>query len=156
MTNERHEMQIEDALATLRDTAPVPPVDPAREQALFEAFEAHHARPRPSARRATWVWAAAAASMTITLGLGRIGIREAPSVETTPDAPVDLAGFVPWPGAYALPPLESGELRRVDLPRAALPTLGLVAPVSAAAVVPAEVVIGQDGLARLVRLVRQQ
>jgi hypothetical protein len=153
MTNERHDMPIEDALARLRETASVPQADPGRERALLEAFDAHHARPRP--RRATWVWTAAAASLALAIGLGRLGVSDAPQVET-PDVSVDLAGFVPWPGAFALPPLESGELRRVDLPRAALPALGLTAPASAAAVVPADVVIGQDGLARAVRLVRQQ
>jgi hypothetical protein len=156
MSSELRDTHIDQALATIRETTAVPPVDPGRERALMNAFDAHHARPRRPARRATWVWTAAAASMALAIGLGRLGVSDATPVETTSDAPADLAGFVPWPGAFALPPLESGELRRVDLPRAALPALGLTAPASAAAVVPADVVIGQDGLARAVRLVRQQ
>jgi hypothetical protein len=155
MSSELRDTHIDQALATIRETTAVPPVDPGRERALMNAFDAHHARPRRPARRATWVWTAAAASLALAIGLGRLGVSDAPQVET-PDVSVDLAGFVPWPGAFALPPLESGELRRVDLPRAALPALGLTAPASAAAVVPADVVIGQDGLARAVRLVRQQ
>jgi hypothetical protein len=65
------------------------------------------------------------------------------------NAPTD---FVPWPGAAARPPFESGELVRIDLPASVLPSLGLWSPAAPDAVVQADVVIGQDGYARAVRL----
>lgn len=60
--------------------------------------------------------------------------------------------FVPWPGAAARPPFESGELVRIDLPASVLHSLGLWSPAAPDAVVQADVVIGQDGYARAVRL----
>jgi hypothetical protein len=54
----------------------------------------------------------------------------------------DVTEFVAWPGAAAWPPFESGELIRVEL------------SVDGDAVVEADVLVGQDGFARAVRLVR--
>jgi hypothetical protein len=73
------------------------------------------------------------------------GIRR----QLSANAPTD---FVPWPGAAARPPFESGELVRIDLPASVLPSLGLWSPAAPDAVVQADVVIGQDGYARAVRL----
>ena len=156
MTDDHHDTQIGQALSTLRENTAVPPADPDRERALLAAFDAHWARPRPAVRRSVWVWTAAAASLAVTLALGRLGMSSPPPLDRTTDPTLDLAGFVPWPGADALPPLESGELRRIELPRSALTALGLSLPPSAVSVVPADIVIGQDGLARAVRLVHQQ
>lgn len=63
--------------------------------------------------------------------------------------------FVSLPGAAAWPPLESGELMRVELPIGVLPSLGLSAPGAGDGFVPADVLIGQDGFARAVRLVHR-
>jgi hypothetical protein len=98
---------------------------------------------------------AAAALVVTTLVLDRFIVTRAPQVgSAAPDPPAEMAGFVPWPGSDAWPPFESGELMRVDLPVSALPALGLLPPASAAGVVPAEIVVGQDGFARAVRLVQ--
>jgi hypothetical protein len=60
--------------------------------------------------------------------------------------------FVLWPGAAELPTFESGHLMRMEVPVSALPSLGLVPPATHAAVVQADVLVGQDGLPRAVRL----
>lgn len=154
MTNERSEAQISDALSRLRDGIEVPPIDPEREQALLAAFDAHWARPRPRIGR--WVWtAAAAASIAVAVALDWVVVTHTPrdGVERS-DAVVDMAGFVPWPGAETWPPFESGSLMRVDLPVSSLPALGLWPPPSAGSVVQADIVVGQDGFARAVRLVQ--
>ena len=158
MTDDRFDSQLSDALAQLRRTTDIPTAEPDRERALLAAFDAHWARPRRSFRRVAWVWTAAAASMAMAFGVGRFVVMDTPAWPTTTiatDRPPDMTGFVAWPGAHALPPLERGELLRIDLPREALPALGLFAPLSTASVVPADIVIGQDGLARAVRLVQQ-
>jgi hypothetical protein len=59
--------------------------------------------------------------------------------------------FVPWPGAADLPAFESGQLMRVRLPASVAVALGLK-PAGQAGVVQADVLIGQDGFARAVRL----
>ena len=57
------------------------------------------------------------------------------------DETADSTEFVAWPGATAGPPFESGELIRIDIP-------------TEVGVVQAEVLVGQDGFARAVRLVQ--
>jgi hypothetical protein len=65
--------------------------------------------------------------------------------------------FISWPGAAALPSLESGEVVRTELPASVIPLLGLPSEVRAAgAMVPADVIVGQDGRPRAVRLVSDQ
>jgi hypothetical protein len=151
------ETGIVDALARLRESVEVPPIDPARESALLAAFDAHRARPR---RSLFPVWTAAAALILVTVSLNWLVVRKTPSANVVnvvnADPAIDLAGFVAWPGASAWPPFESGSLIRVELPVSMLPTLGLSAPSSATGLVPADIVVGQDGLARAVRLVQQQ
>jgi len=64
------------------------------------------------------------------------------------------AGFVPVPAAAALPRFESGVIVRVALPVTALPSYGIdISPASSGQPVEADVLLGQDGLARAIRLV---
>ena len=150
---ERQETWLTSALSKRDAEIDVPAIDPAREQALLDAFDAHWDGRRRAPRR--WTWTAAAAMAAVTVTLGWFGVHRAPrTVSEMPDRAVDVTGFVPWPGTQALPPLESGELVRIGLPVSALPALGLAPPASAVAVVQADIVVGQDGFARAVRLVQ--
>lgn len=144
------------ALLRLADETVVPPLDPSREAALLTAFDA--ARRQPSRVRVHaryWSISAAlaiAAGVLVAIAIGRGAARSInPSV--LPSHPVAVGEFVPWPGARDLPPLESGELVRVDLPVSMLPALGMLPPATRQTVVKADVIVGQDGLARAVRLV---
>jgi hypothetical protein len=164
MKNDRDDTKIGEALRLLRHGVEVPPLDPARERALLAAFDAYGARPRTGdlwrksprvAGRGRWAWmTAAAASIAIAVTLDLMVVKNAPGGGAKPEAIVDVTDFVPWPGAQAWPPFESGELMRVDLPVSALPALGLWPPSPAAGVVQADIVVGQDGFARAVRLVQ--
>ena len=49
--------------------------------------------------------------------------------------------------------MESGSLVRMDVPASMLPSLGLAPAANLLARVRADVIVGQDGLARAVRLV---
>jgi hypothetical protein len=152
-TDERYDTHMNDALARLRRTVEIPPTDPVREQALLAAFDAHWTQPRRKASR--WTWSTAAALTATIFALIWLVATNAPRVEPVPAGPAsDLAGFVPWPGSDGFPPFESGSLVRVDLPVSALPALGLPAPFSTVSVVQADIVVGQDGFARAVRLVQ--
>ena len=131
----------------------VPPIDPEREQALLAAFDAHWARPRPRSSR--WSLGTAAALTAAVVGLNWLVVSNTPRVDPVPAEPAfDMTGFVPWPGAEAWPRFESGSLVRVDLPVSALIALGLPVPLSTASVMQADIVVGQDGFARAVRLVQ--
>jgi hypothetical protein len=164
MKNDRDDTRISESLRWLRHDVEVPPLDPAREQALLAAFDAHRARPpagdlRPRSPQVAsvggWAWmTAAAASLVIAVALDWLVVKNTPAGGARPDASLDVSDFVAWPGAQAWPPFESGKLMRVDLPVSALPALGLWPPPSAASVVEADIVVGQDGFARAVRIVR--
>ena len=105
-------------------------------------------------------WFAAAAVLVMVVGLAAAWrtVRSQPAANdaytVAEDAPSE---FVPWPGAAALPAFESGQLVRTELPASVLPLLGISrADAPADGHVTADVLYGQDGLARAVRLVRVQ
>jgi len=123
----------------------VPEQNDVRLGRLLAIFDA----PRPQPRRnAMSVGLSLAASILIIVGLSVGGGSDAPKpsasgVVAVPPAPAGTAenAFVVLPGALALPRLESGQVIRVELP-------------SADGAIQADVLIGQDGLARAVRLVQ--
>lgn len=64
-------------------------------------------------------------------------------------------GFVPLPIAAGLPDFESGEIVRVEIPVASLPSYGIeIVPDAKRTPVQADLLVGQDGQARAIRLVR--
>lgn len=68
---------------------------------------------------------------------------------------VRAEGFQPLPTATGLPPFESGEIVRVDVPVMSLPVYGIEIPPDArSSIVKADFLIGQDRVARAIRLVR--
>jgi hypothetical protein len=92
------------------------------------------------------------------------GFEAAPTADGAPGrrpAPRRLARgaaraeFVAWPGARALPAFESGQLVRTELPVSVVPLLGLrVEALPEGGTVAADVIVGQDGMPRAVRLAR--
>jgi hypothetical protein len=154
------------ALRHLARHTTVPQVDRTREAQLLAAFDAI---PRPRRPRSWWWWTTGLASATTAL----IVMSALPLGHDRPDVPPpgrlshgpqagtadvppqrDATGeFVAWPGTAGLPPLESGQLVRVELPVSVLATLGLRPPASRRTAVRADLLVGQDGLTRAVRLV---
>ena len=60
------------------------------------------------------------------------------------------------PDAVGLPAFESGNIVRIEVPVAELPAYGLKIPAAAArSNVEADVLVGQDGQARAIRLVSE-
>jgi hypothetical protein len=167
--HDEHHDRIVDLLRAVDRSIEVPPPDPLREATLLAAFdESGHMAARTDRRPAfgsvrRWIPIAAplalAAAVTwlwVKTAVPPAPLRSQPLTSAVATPPPDLNEFVMWPGAAALPPLESGQLVRVELPASALPSLGLFPPASADIVVRADVVVGQDGLARAVRLVRER
>jgi hypothetical protein len=166
---ERHDDAIDPDLAQAfrrLNAAAVPPVDPAREAALLAAFDAEYGVSRPK-RRDYWYLSAfaAAAAVLIAVGIspaltGRHGPLPDGPAHVSP-APSPTRGvqsdppseFVIVPEASALPPMESGTLVRVHLPAAELSSYGVTPPPGQTSVVTADLIVGQDGLTRAVRIV---
>ena len=142
------------ALRQLAQSAKVPPLDPDRERALLEAFDKAQTEQRvPAARAGVWRHAAAAALLAVAATMAWVIVgRSGRSPGAPVVAPLTTTEFVLWPGAAELPTFESGHLMRMEVPVSALPSLGLVPPATHAAVVQADVLVGQDGLPRAVRL----
>jgi hypothetical protein len=67
---------------------------------------------------------------------------------------IRVEGFVMLPAALGLPDFESGEIVRMELPIASLPAYGIeIEPDARATPVEADLLVGQDGQARAIRLV---
>jgi hypothetical protein len=77
------------------------------------------------------------------------GVRRAASPIIRPE------GFVALPSAAGLPAFESGEIVRVEVPVTSLPMYGIdITPDARGPAVEADFLVGQDGQARAIRLVR--
>jgi hypothetical protein len=79
--------------------------------------------------------------------------RGRPAARRVAPAPVQAVGFVPIPSAAGLPDFESGEIVRMGIEITALPNYGLEIPSGAQSAIQADLLIGQDGQARAIRLV---
>jgi hypothetical protein len=136
-----------------RATADARP-SPALEGQLLAAFAARHQADRVTRRGWRRQGIAAAAVLTV-VAAGLFAIRDdvqraRPNGGDT--QAVFESEFHPWPGADALPAFESGQLVRMELPATVLPLLGIVPPMAVTTeTVEADVLVGQDGLARAVR-----
>jgi hypothetical protein len=140
---------LSELLRELADAARSLDPDPGVDERVMAAFDAAWGAPARHRHR-RWLGLAAAAIVVLGCGATWSAVRRtAPAAGLAP-APSE---FVPWPGAATLPPFESGELVRTDLPVSVLPSLGLALPATRAAAVKADVIVGQDGFARAVRLV---
>jgi len=143
--------ELKEALKRLVETSPRH-ASPGAEQRLVEAF-------RKRRRRRVTVWAyGAAAAACLALALGWFWVRHSPPVQTNTTA--DESYYAAPPGFVALPyaqsgvPLEEAVIVRVEVHPAELTMLGM--PVPSAHVsgrISADLLVGQDGVARAVRFV---
>ena len=115
-----------------------------------EFDRAHRLRRR---KRISWMSAGAmAASLVVVAVLELQPPRQPPASPPAPLASVD--GFVAIPYTAPLAPYENIRVVRMEVPVAALVAAGLpVQTPDAGALAQADVVVGQDGRARAVRLV---
>jgi hypothetical protein len=119
-------------------------------------------------RRRARVWSSFGAAAALAAGLAVfVWVREVPKSAAAPAvAPVAAAtvaadadedpeaNFYPLPEAEALPAAESAVVVQVQLPAASLRLMGVPLDEEADSPVQAELLLGQDGLARGVRLVQ--
>ena len=76
-----------------------------------------------------------------------------PAHRAEPARVVSPSGFVELPWSAGLPAFESGEIVRMEVPVASLPAYGIDISSGADRPVEADILIGQDGFARAIRLV---
>ena len=152
-----HNGDLRARLRELADAADGRLPSPRVEAALMRAFAGAHA-PRPAviAPRLPWFRAVAAcATLAALVAVLVLQVRNVPrSVPVPAAAAVALPdGFIEVPGAASLPRLESARIVRYELPLAALPAYGLeIAPGAERRAVEADLLIGQDGYTRAIRL----
>jgi len=162
---------VSSALRRLAEEQKVPVWSERELQKLLASFDTCRPRPR---HLTIGVRLSLAASILIIVGLS-VGVRrEVPAGSSQgvaamlappmgADSTFDVAqvspersraaAFVILPGATALPRLESGRVIRIEISESELSSVGLWPSIHAGAV-QADVLVGQDGLARAVRLVQ--
>jgi len=126
---------------------------------LAELRAGRRSRRLGGAARAIGLAMAASLAMVIALSMllaaRRLANLSDPHVTSTPPGEVTTA-FLPLP--YSAVPYTSAQIVRLDVPRASMIPFGLItadaAPYVEAQTVVAEVLVGEDGLARAVRFVR--
>ncbi len=120
-----------------------------------------------SRRHRVRVWTSYAGAAAVAAGIALLlWVREAPrpaaagpaaaamaTVPVAADEETD-AGFYPLPEAEALPDVENAMVVRVQMPVSSLRLMGFPLDEERADEVQAELLLGQDGLARGVRLVQ--
>jgi hypothetical protein len=108
------------------------------------------------------VGALGVAALVVAFAAGALKVRPLNSGEPTSVQPVNEVTTAFLPLAYSSVPITDGHVVRMEVPRASLVSFGLL-PADAAEItdstrvgtVIADVVIGDDGLARAVRFVRR-
>src|SRR5581483_6993754 len=95
----------------------------------------------------------AIALVAAAVSLSRIRPEMPPRVSRERPESVSPAEFLPLPVAQSAMPLESGQVLRMRLPRSALTAFGLPVDGQYAAPVQADVLFGEDGVARAIRFV---
>lgn len=126
------------------------------EARLLTEFRRHSRLRRMRAWMSVASIGAIAATISVLVWIGPLAAHKPASSASDANTIADetAAGFYPLPDADALPPVESAMVVRVQLPVASLELIGF--PINqdrASERVEAEVLLGQDGLARGVRLV---
>lgn len=154
-----NEQEVIAALRALSDATPGLDA-PAMEGRLLAAFSQRRAASHARARRMGVWWAAAAVLVLVcSSGAWWLGQRRAlvvataqPSLETAIGGP--LSDFIALPGAAALPAFERGDIVRIEVPLISLPAYGIeILPDATPTIVPADLLVGQDGVPRAIRLV---
>ena len=148
------ERELLDGLQALSSAGPVQAPAYVEDRLLTEFRRQSRLR-----RARAWMSAASvgavAAAIAVLLWIVPLAPRHSASPSDTPAMADDAtAGFYPLPDAEALPPVESAMVVRVQMPMASLELIGF--PINqdrASDRIEAEVLLGQDGLARGVRLV---
>jgi hypothetical protein len=136
-----------DLIDNLRRLASALPreASPRVEQKLIAAFRERQPRKIPA-----WVFAAAAcAVLALALALAHKPLRPAKALDVYLPS-----GFVALPYSQSGVPMESAVVIRVRIRPAELSSMGVAVPAAAStARLQADVLVGQDGVARAVRLV---
>lgn len=144
----------------------------ALETRLLAAFEQHRAAMTKPARggagtlgfaRRRWVMWPAAAGLAVAAGavgwliVARPPHRAAAPAPAPPAGVVELVGFQPLPQAVTLPDFDSGEIVRTEIAVTALPVYGVgIPPGAAGGAVKVDLLVGQDGYPRAIRLVTEE
>ena len=143
--NQQQERALNAGLKALARATRDASAGPAVEAAVLAQMQR---RPKPARAGRRWLPVAAALILASASGVWLTRKADAPVSTIQP------AGFVEIPGTAYLPPMESGAIIRVALPVTELPSYGIqIVPDILTNAVEADLLVGQDGLARAIRLV---
>jgi hypothetical protein len=142
----QEELEIRERLRTLAAADDALSAPPELETRLVEAFRNRQSRP-PRAR--AWAVAAVAAGLALASALLTSRAPLAPA----PAADLEDTAFVPLTYGDPLSDVDAVHVVRVALDRSTLASYGLPSAGGESGSVAAEILVGQDGLARGIRFV---
>ena len=140
----------------LREAGRAAPRDaPEKIEAVLRwEFRAH--RQRGLRRQISFALIAASILLMMTAALLRVAPKPAPAAARTQRLE-RATPFLPMAGRELLAPMEYGHVIRVRLPRSTMASFGLpVNEARAGEMVSADVLLGEDGLARAVRFIQME
>jgi hypothetical protein len=144
--NEQHDRALTAGLKALAATTSQASAGASVEAAVLEEMRR---RAKPAATSPAWLPLAAALILATSSG-----VWLAQNTRPDPRRQIHPAGFIELPGVGALPPMESGSIVRVVLPITELPSYGIqIVPDIHTYAVEADLLVGQDGMTRAIRLV---
>lgn len=154
MTEESNHEALMQALGALRESIQGPEAALRVEDALLRAY-----RQRYAAKRRSWPWRAwrvAAVAAAVLIALLTLIPRPEQPVEPMPVSAREFSTeYMPMSFSEPLMPEEFVHVVRISVPRSELVRFGLPAePGAGGARVTADVVLGEDGVARAIRFVR--
>lgn len=134
-------------LRALRDAGTALSPSAGLHHKLRAAFEQRQQNNRPVR------WAAVAAGVAAIIAISWSVLKPRPAAQEYRPAERYTQEFIPVPYREAIPP-EGGYVVRVEMPRSALVTFGVPAYGQGTEMVQADLVLGFDGVAHAVRVVR--
>jgi|GEM_PF-2157852 hypothetical protein len=134
-------------LRALRDASTALSASPALEQKLRAVFEQRQQNNRPVR------WAAVAAGVAVIIAISWGVLKPRPVEQEFGSADRVVQEFIRVPYREVIP-LEGGYVVRVEMPRSALVTFGVPTYGQGTEMVQADLVLGFDGVAHAVRVVR--
>ena len=154
MTEHNEFEPIPTELESLRDAMRTVQPPASIEQALLREFRSRQAARRPSSGR-RFVWAVALAMATLVVAVLVLRPAPQPPEAVASAAPALATGYIPIGYGQPLYPEEFVQVVRISVPRSEVVQFGLpLAPDAGEDRVMADVVLGEDGIARAIRFVQ--
>jgi hypothetical protein len=141
------EQELTKLIRNLKEVSPKQ-AGPLVEAQLIAAFRERHPTKIPLARHWRQVAASLVAGGLLFFAWSHWRVTKPPAVDS------ETAGFIALPYSQSGVPMEQPVIVRINVPASTLTSMGISLPLPPQENVDAELLVGQDGVARAVRIVQ--